>query len=578
MPRLTLLAAFCSGLVACAGGQAPGNAEPERPKPGAPRDTLVIALPTAPQHLLWPVSGQAVESQILDAVSFGAMDPEFQCRLTWEPQVAAAWEFSPDGRSVTLRLREDLTWEDGAPVNAEDLRFTYDLLADPKVASPRADLVTRLAPSARPAVLDAYTVRFDFTAATDRATMLSMLNARLAPRHLLDSPQIDRAALRDHPLARSAPVGMGPFRVAEWTADRVVLEPNPAFTGPKKYQPKLARVEFRVIPDAAARLAALRAGEVDLVENLAVRDADSLVAEHSEFQLRRRGWRNLDQVVWNTVDPLVARAAREAGQPLPADLPPHPILGDREVRRALAQAVDTGRLLRELLTSEATGEVYGRPAVGTISPALCGVHNDAIVRLPYDPEATRARLAALGWGDENHDGVLDRGGRPFRLTMLVNAENDRRRAVADRLRADFAAVGVDLVVEPVETPEALLARLHLRDFDAALSGWTAGLFIDPELTWAPESSFNFSGYRNPRVAELIAQGNAEPDYDKARPIWQELQRVIYEDQPHLFLYWADEIVAVHSRFQNAVIDIAGAYRRLWQWSVPVDRVKYKAAP
>lgn len=558
-------------LGACTEAGPPGSVEGERPRPGAPRDTLVVAIPAAPRHLLWAVAGQAVEAQILDAVTLAPMDPEFQCRLSWEPQVAAAWEFSPDGRSVTMRLRDELRWEDGAPVTAEDLRFTYELLADPAVASPRADLVLRLDPEARPVVVDATTLRFDFEVATDRVTMLSMLNARFAPAHLLDSPQIDRAALRDHPLARVTPLANGPFRVASWEPARLVLEPNPSFAGPKQYRPKLARVEFRVIPEAAARLAALRAGEVDLVENLAVDDADTLAEHHPEFQLRRRGWRNLDHVVWNLRDPASVRAARAAGTPA-AELP-HPLFGDREARRALARAVDVGRLLRDLLTSQATGEVYGRPAVGTFSPALCGVHDDTIVRLAHDPALARQRLAELGWGDENHDGVLDKAGRDFRFTLLVNAENARRREAADRLRVDLAAVGVDAVIEAVDTPEALLARLREQDFDAALVGWTVGLFPDPGLTWGAESPFNFGRYRNPRVAELIAQGNAEPDYDKARPIWRELQQVIYEDQPHLFLYWADELVAVHSRFQNAVVDIAGAYRRLWQWSVPVDRVK-----
>lgn len=565
-PVLLLLLAACPA--------EPDPAEAPRPKAGGPRDTLVIATGATPDDLLWVVAGQAVETQVIEATQFFPMDADFQCRLAWDPQLAGSWEFSADGRSVTVRLRDDVTWADGTPVTARDYAFTYALIADPAVRSPRLDLLDGLAPDARPAVLDAHTVRFDFDRAFDRATMLSRLNVGLAPAHLLDSPQVDRANLRAHPVADAAPVASGPFRVARREADgSVVLEPNPAFTGPKKYAPRLAKVVFRPIPAYADRLAALRAGTVDVMEELAIADADALAADHPEYQLRRRGWRNMDHVAWNLVDPADVARRRAAGED-PAAAAPHPLFGDRGVRRALAQAVDVEALIRELLTSEATGEVYARPAVGTITPAMCGVHDDTLVRLQYDPDGARARLGELGWADANHDGVLEKDGRPFRFTLLVNGENDRRKAEAKRIAAQLAVVGVEVVVEEVPTTPLFYARLQARDFDAALAGWSAGLTVNPRVSWGADSPFNFSGYRNPLVEELLARGESEPDFEAARPIWRELQRTIYEDQPSLFLVWADEVVAVHSRFQNAAVDIVAPYRRLWQWSVPIDRVKY----
>jgi ABC-type transport system substrate-binding protein len=90
----------------------------------------------------------------------------------------------------------------------------------------------------------------------------------------------------------------------------------------------------------------------------------------------------------------------------------------------LMQTVD--KLIKDLLTSEATGDVYGRPSVGTITPALCGVHNDTIQRIPYGAEAARTRLAELGWTDSNADGTLDKNGVPMRFTLMTNAGNARR--------------------------------------------------------------------------------------------------------------------------------------------------------
>ncbi len=128
---------------------------------------------------------------------------------------------------------------------------------------------------------------------------------------------------------------------------------------------------------------------------------------------------------------------------------------------------------------------------------------------------------------------------------------------------------------PNAASNTFFERLRKRDYEAALSGWSAGLFVDPSAIWGPDSEFNFTSYRNPEVADLIAKGLSTPDPEAAKPIWMDLQQKVYDDQPYAFLYWMDEIVAVHSRFENTTVDILSPYRNLDDWSVPADKVKYK---
>ncbi|MFT4977145.1 MAG: peptide/nickel transport system substrate-binding protein [Myxococcota bacterium] len=119
-------------------------------------------------------------------------------------------------------------------------------------------------------------------------------------------------------------------------------------------------------------------------------------------------------------------------------------------------------------------------------------------------------------------------------------------------------------------------RLRKKDYEAALSGWSAGLFVDPSVIWTsgPEYEFNFVTYKNERVDELIAQGLRTPDPAVAAPIWLEMQQLIYDDQPYAFLYWMDEIVGVHERFEDAKVNVSGALTDLHTWHVPADQVKY----
>ncbi|MEN9786898.1 MAG: Oligopeptide-binding protein AppA precursor [Pseudomonadota bacterium] len=541
------------------------------------RDTLVIGVPSDAKNMLYVVSSSASDSAIIEATTSSLFDSDFSCALRYTPEMATEWSFSEDGTRIDMTLRDDLTWEDGTRLTARDVAATYALVADPKVGSPRLDMTEHMRPDARPHVIDDTHLRWEFTHAYDRTTMLAHTSLTPVPAHRLRDA--DPGSLRSHPLNALAPLSSGPWRVATWEKNaRLVLAPNDAWTGPVEDRPRLRRVIFKVLPEYATRLVELENGAIDLMEGVLVADADKLATEHPEISLHRRGWRSMDYVAWNSLDPADVRATagtRAKGQvPDPTRVKPHPIFADREVRRALAGALDVERMIADLLTSRVTGEVYGRPAIGTITPALCGVHADDVAPVPYAPDAARARLAELGWRDTDGDGILDKAGQPMRFTLLLNSGNARREKAAVLVQAQLRRVGVDVQLDKVES-NAFFERLRRRDYEAALSGWSAGLFVDPGSIWGEGSAFNFTSYRNPRVTALIAQGLAEPDPERARATWQELQRVIHEDQPYAFLYWMDEIVAVHDRFQDTTIDVLSPYRRLNRWSVPADRVKYR---
>ncbi|MDP2308643.1 MAG: ABC transporter substrate-binding protein [Pseudomonadota bacterium] len=537
-------------------------------------DTLIIGVQADVKDFLPVLYQSSGDGNVVAALNVPLLETDFDCELHFKPAWAKSWTFSEDGRTIRMELDDRLTWADGTPVTAEDLRFAYELVADPAVASPQIENLARVKPGASPRIVGPTTIEFEFTEAYDRTRMLAHIGKLAAvPKHVLDNPSVDRRSLREHPLDAQTPMGNGAWKLASWEKGlRLVLEPNERFSGPDAMRPKLGRVILEVLPDYAARLEALRTGAIDLMADVLVTDADALASRSAlgggaDLELRRRGWRTMDYVAWNEVG---RTSAEPSGKP--AEGAAHPLFGDREIRRALAMAIDTDALIRDLLTSSVTGEVYGRPAVGTVTPALCGVHNDAIKPIPYGPEDARARLRELGWADANADGWLDKDGLPFRFTLLYNDDNPRRGGAAERVAANLRAVGVDVVLEPLHGA-VFFTRLRTGDYDAALSGWSASLYVDPSVIWGPDSEFNFTRYRNPEVARLLREGLAEPDSARSAVIWQELQQIIYEDQPYAFLYWTDEIVAVDKRFLDAKIDVLGAWRDLASWHVSPGAVR-----
>lgn len=553
MSLRTVLALSLS-LGACSGGG--GGEQKDAAAGGEVKDTLVIASLSDIGNLNSVVYETASDSEVLEQLSFPTVDADFDCSLKKLPGLATSWEWNEDGTILKMELRDDITWEDGKPVTAEDIAFTYELVGDPTVASPRIESVEHMKPDARPKVVDAKHIEWHFTRAYDRDTQMAHASSlALVPKHVFGTA--DRATLRGNEHS-NRPLSYGPWRFAKHEPNqRYILEPNPKFTGPESYRPRLARVIFRVIPEYATRLIELESGGVDMMDGVLVVDADRLREEHPEIRLVRRGWRSNDYIAWNLTNPLFQ---------------------DLRVRKALALGTNIDDMIAKLLTSK-TGEKYARHSTGTITPALCGVHNDDVKPLPFDAAEAKRLLADAGWRDTNGDGVVDKGGQKLEFTLNTNTGNKRRADVAVLFQANMKDIGVAVNIGPIES-NAFFENLRQRDFDAALGGWSAGLFVDPSPLWHCDTAekknpFNFTSYCNPDVDALIDQGLATPNPKDSAPMWKEMQAKIYADQPYLFLYWIDEIVAIHSRFENVTIDILSRLNNLHEWEVPPDKVKYK---
>ncbi len=542
-----------------------------------PRDTLIVAFSADVESLISVVPQSGADMEVLAAMTQMPLLPEFDCGLKYRPLIAKEWSFSEDGKTLSMTLSDDFTWTDGTKVTAQDVAFTYELIADEAVASPRRDFIEHMVEGAAPRVVDDTHLVFEFTQAYDQRTMLAhATGVELIPKHAL--AEADRGSLRGHAF-HDNPVTNGPFKLeSRDPGQTITLVPNEAWSGPDEMKPKLKRVILKILPEYSTQLLELEGGSVDMVMGLSVADADRVAREHTEIAIKRRGYRAMEYVGYNQIDPARYQALVEkAGDtPVdPADAGPHPLLGDVRIRQAMTQAVDIDRMMRDHFASEATGEVYAQRAVGTISPSLCNEHADDVALLPYDLVAARALMAEAGWTDSDGDGVLDRDGKPFSIKLLSSSGKPRREAVAVTVQAALKELGVDVQIETVEF-NTYVDRAIRGDFDALIGGWSMDFFVDPTGKWhsGPGHPYNFVNYADADADALIAQGLATADEAEAAAVWKTFQRTVYEDQPYTFLWWFDEPVAVHSRFQDVQVDLLSSMSDLWEWWVPADQVKY----
>ncbi len=541
----------CGGAGPDGGGtHGDGAASPEDAGEPVRGDALVVGFRAEPDVLNPVVSVTSLGLELVDLLFPPLVDFDLDCALTPRPGLARRWEIGGDGTSITFHLRDDVTWSDGEPVDARDAAFTLDLLGDPETGSAFSAYAAWLRQGSPYTIADPHTLTVHLDRAHQPTAMLERVAAcPLVPRHVL--AELDPADVRGATFS-TAPTTCGPFAVHRWERGRrIVLVRNDGAT--LTHAPYLDRVVIRVIPEYATRLVELQTGAIDMMQDVAMEDVARLRERHPEIALHRRGPRRADLVFWNT--------RRE-----PFD--------DVRVRTALARAADVDALMRALLS--AGGEVYGRRAVGTVSPLLCDAVNEEITPLAHDPAAAAALLAQAGYEDRDGDGILDRDGRPLSFTLLASAGNERRTQIQVILQEQLRRAGVDVRLATLES-NALHQRLRERDFDAVVWGVFADLVVDPTPWWhSGDQPYNVSSYANPEVDALIERGLAATDPREAARCWRRMQALIYADQPALFLFWRDDVVALHGRFRDASITPLSLFDGIEDWWVPAAEQRHRS--
>ncbi len=482
-------------------------------------------------------------------------------RLLFKPSLARSWDFRNDGKDVVLHLRNDVKWQDGVPVTAEDVKFSFGLYGNPDVGSARRNYIDNMILTdgvfdleKSITVIDDTTLIFHFT--RPYAEQLYHINLMPVPRHIFHNAV--PKSLANHP-ANSQPLSAGPLKLLQWTRlQEIVMGTNPRCTLP--YPAKLDRIVFRIMTEATTRLTELEKGDLDMLWPVYPENVKEITDKYPDIRLVTLPPRAYDFISWANID--FARYRESNGK----EIKPHPLFGSKRVRQALTYAINRQSIIDGFL-----GE-YGEPAITSISPVFRWALNMELKPYPYDPRKAREMLNADGWQDSDGDGILDKGGRKFSFTLAYNAGNSRRAYAATVIQNNLKQVGIEVRLESVEG-NIFFSKLQKKEWDAALAGFSVGLAIDPTAQWSSDlrSPFNTAGFANRRVDELLTLAhNVRTDREEA-PFWKELQAILHEEQPVTFLYWYKDIVAVNRRLDNANPNILGALDGIWNWTIRSSR-------
>lgn len=464
---------------------------------------------------------------------------------------------------VTFRLRPDLYWSDGQPVRASDSVFGFNVACvSGTVLEPE-----RCEKVASYEAVDERTIRVTFhpnVAVPDYYSYFWPLLpehawSRYTPEEMAEVEQISRLLSPSY----------GPYTIAEWKPHTsITLVRNPYYVLHGAGYPVVDKIVFKFLPDAEHLLAELLAGQIDLIESHGLQglDPDLLQA------LEERGLIRLyaqPSPVWEHIDMNLNN---------PADLAqPHPVLSDLRVRQAIAYGTDRAKMAQEIYQGK----------VPVMNSWIPGEHwayagDEALTLYPYDPGRAAALLEEAGWILAD-DGFRYKDGARMTLNLYIVAGQPRRERVAELLRADLAALGIELRI--VRVPEEVWygeeSPLTRRAFDLIAYAWIPGLEPDGRANYACDQipseangwqGQNYMGWCNGTATSALAQLERKLKREERKTLYRIVQQQFTADIPSLPLFSQLEVFAAHPALRNLRLNPTEYFTwNCWEWSLPARR-------
>jgi peptide/nickel transport system substrate-binding protein len=512
--------------------------------------TSVLTISTAvdADALIPPLVSTTQGKQAVDMLFDFLAEPKTPMSTTGDagfgPQLATRWQWAPDSLSIAFSIDPRARWHDGAPVRANDVRFSFALFTDPVVASMHASNFVGI---------DSVSVRDSLTAVVwwhkrhPEQFFQIAYNLAVMPEHLLGKVPRDsllRSSFADHP------IGSGRYRFTQWKREHDLM--FEADTGNYRGAPSASRIVWVVAADPTAASLSVLAGQADVLEFLR---GDAYKEARGSTTVRAVEYPSLDYAYMLFNHERTVSGTRR-------------LFADHGLRVALTQTIDRAAVVANALDS------LGRVALGPFTRATDGV-DTTMRQIAFDTAAAARALDALGWKMQKSDGLRHRAGVPLHFELMVPATSATRGRVAVLLQAQLKALGVQVDVDAVES-QVFGARLKKGDFDAALNVWRT----DPSpatirQVWASgkDVEANFGHYANASFDAALDTASVTFDAERRRALYRRAYQSIVDDAAAVWLFEPRNFAAINTR-----VAPVGMRADAWWAALPNWQVSEAGAP
>jgi peptide/nickel transport system substrate-binding protein len=459
-------------------------------------------------------------------VGFNAKD------LSPRPELAKSWSVSPDGKTWTFKIRQGVKWQDGQPLTAKDVAFTFNYI----VKNDLQTLAIYTGGITGATAIDDTTVQI--TTEKPKANMLAMV-VPIIPEHIWSKVSAKAATTT---YQNSPPIiGSGPFQVVKWSKGKYIeLKANPNYWGGK---PKVDEVLFENYTNADTMTADLKDGAIDASVELPQAQYPALLKTPGLTGLKGTHWR-FNELGFNCYD-----SPNSLG---------NPVLLDEKFRHALNWAID-----RQKITDVA---FFGEADVGSTLIVPYSVYHwqpPADQLYTYDPAKAKAELDAAGYKDVNGDGLREtKDGKPLSLRLYVTTDSPENQTAARLIAGWFKDAGIKVVLKIVDSGVLLNAQYNYKgdtyapDYDMFIWYWTYD--YDPDMMLGVPTPQQIEGWNdtlwtNPEYTKLFTQQEQTIDVKKRIPLVQRMQEIAYQSSPYLIFAYPYQLEAYNSAKWEGVV-------------------------
>ncbi len=495
--------------------------------------TVVFAAIGQPTTLLPVVSTMALERDVHDQIflklaQIGPDEGTFS-DSGYTPELARSWEWS-DPLTLIFHLDPRARWQDGPPVTAADVAFTFDVYRDTLVGSQDRTTLDHIASVS---ATDSETVVFKFRDRYPEMFYDATYHMRVLPAHLLRD--VPRATFQTAPFGR-APIGAGPYRFVSWTPGQSIelTADSTYFLG----RPHLRRLIWRAAGGLNNAVTMVLAGEADAVEVLVTPANITKAKADSGITLYPYAGTTYTFVRFNM------RANGDRSKP-------HPVFADPQTRRALVLAADRPQMVQAVFAG------YAKIPPGPMPRLWSWLWTTNRPPAPYDT-LEAARLLR---------------GRHLSFHLAVPETSPTRVQYAQLLQEQFRRLGVTVEIDQVDNA-TLQQLLQSGKFDATLESFVtdpAPSSSVPAL-WGRTGPTNWGHYANDRFDALMKTAANAPNRAAAQTAWQSAFAVLDQDPPCIILYALDNIAAVNRRVADVRIQPDSWWGLVRAWRIPPNQL------
>lgn len=425
-----------------------------------------------------------------------------------EPGLATSWTQSSDGLVWTFKLRRGIKFHDGTPFNAAAVKFSVDRQLPPLANNDMPYASFTFGPVKKVEVVDDYTVRFILK--EPYAPFLSNLAMALA------APIVSPTAVKKYgDNFNQHPVGTGAFIFQKWDKDRqIVLVKNPNYWGQKA---RVDKVVYVTTKENSVRASQLITGEADIIDGIDPNDVKKL--ESSGMNVIKNPGMNINYMLF---------------------LCNKKPFSDVRVRRAISMAINREEIVKYLYQG------YAQVANGPLPSFIPGYAPD-LKPLEYNPEQAKKLLAEAGYSNLSFTFITYSNPRPYNPATGVK--------LAEAVQAELLKIGVKTNIKVYPWKEYKDVLFKGEEGDAGFYGWVgdngdADNFLSLLSSKEIDSSLNSAKYANSKVDELLKQGTSTSNLKERVRIYRDLQKIVIEDAPWVFISHAVDLAACKPSVKN----------------------------